>query len=90
MHGDAETQRRGLMAIANIMQSSNKLCSEIVSSEVFRVLVAITKLGGVNQERAGSTEQAKRALQAAEKFGLIKATDRELYERANNLTTISE
>ncbi|EGT47902.1 hypothetical protein CAEBREN_14621 [Caenorhabditis brenneri] len=90
MHEDAETQRRGLMGIANIMQASNKLCSEIVSSEVFRVLVAVTKLGGINQERAGSTEQAKRALDAAEKFGLIKATDRELYERANQISTIQE
>ncbi|CAI2349049.1 unnamed protein product [Caenorhabditis sp. 36 PRJEB53466] len=90
MHEDAETQRRGLMGIANIMLSSNKLCSEIVSSEVFRVLVAVTKLGSINHDRAGSTEQAKRALAAAEKFGLIRATDRELYERQTNLTTIQE
>ncbi|CCD69153.1 UNC-45/Cro1/She4 central domain-containing protein [Caenorhabditis elegans] len=90
MHEDAETQRRGLMGIANIMHSSNKLCSEIVSSEVFRVLVAVTKLGTINQERAGSTEQAKRGLEAAEKFGLIKATDREIYERENQMSTIQE
>uniref|UniRef100_A0A0K0D7Q7 UNC45-central domain-containing protein n=1 Tax=Angiostrongylus cantonensis TaxID=6313 RepID=A0A0K0D7Q7_ANGCA len=31
MHEDAEAQERGLMAIANIMESDEKLCSEIIS-----------------------------------------------------------
>ncbi|CAB3403390.1 unnamed protein product [Caenorhabditis bovis] len=90
MHEDVETQRRGLMGIANIMVTNEKLCAEIVASEIFRILVAVTKLGSMNQERAGATEQAKRGLDAAEKFGLIKATDREMYERANNMSTIRE
>ncbi|CAO4368105.1 unnamed protein product [Caenorhabditis nigoni] len=90
MHEDAETQRRGLMGIANIMASSEKACSEIVASEVFRVLVAVTKLGSINQERAGSTGQAKRAIDAAEKFGLVKPSDREMYERDTKMSTIQE
>ncbi|CAI5445814.1 unnamed protein product [Caenorhabditis angaria] len=90
MHEDPETQKRGLMGIANVMHSSEKLCSEIVASEVFRVLVAVTKLGAINQDRTGATEQAKRGLEAAEKFGLIRATEREMYERATNLNTIAE
>ncbi|CAI4222179.1 unnamed protein product [Auanema sp. JU1783] len=90
MHEDPEVQRRGIMGIANIMKSSEKNCSEIVASEIFRILVAVSKLGAKNQERLGSTEQASIALEAAEKFGLIKATDREMFERANNLSTISE
>ncbi|KAK6741990.1 hypothetical protein RB195_009704 [Necator americanus] len=90
MHEDPEAQRRGLMGIANIMESDEKLCSEIVASEVFRVLVAIAKLGAKNEARKGSTEQAKRGLAAAEKFGIIKPTDREMYERANQVSTIPE
>ncbi|RCN35472.1 tetratricopeptide repeat protein [Ancylostoma caninum] len=90
MHEDPEAQRRGLMGIANIMESDEKLCAEIVASEVFRVLVAITKLGPKNEARKGATEQAKRGLAAAEKFGIIKPTDREMYERTNQVSTIRE
>lgn len=72
------------MGIANIMESDEKLCAEVVAvsiaffsfgifflrccplhptvasefqSEVFRVLVAITKLGANNEARKGATEQ---------------------------------
>ncbi|KJH40865.1 tetratricopeptide repeat protein [Dictyocaulus viviparus] len=90
MHNDAESQQRGLMAIANIMESDEKLCSEIVATEVFRVLVAVAKLGIGNKERKGAIEQARRGLAAAEKFGIIKPTDRELYERTKKISTISE
>ncbi|RCN29940.1 tetratricopeptide repeat protein [Ancylostoma caninum] len=90
MHEDPEAQRRGLMGIANIMESDEKLCAEIVASEVFRVLVAITKLGPKNEARKGATEQAKRGLAAAEKFGIIRPTDREMYERTNQVSTIRE
>lgn len=90
MHEDPEAQRRGLMGIANIMESDEKLCSEVVASEVFRVLVAITKLGASNEARKGATEQAKRALAAAEKLGIIRPTDRELYERTAKVSTIPE
>ncbi|KAL6727889.1 hypothetical protein Aduo_009727 [Ancylostoma duodenale] len=90
MHEDPEAQRRGLMGIANIMESDEKLCAEVVASEVFRVLVAITKLGPKNEARKGATEQAKRGLAAAEKFGIIRPTDREMYERTNQVSTIRE
>ncbi|PIO77194.1 tetratricopeptide repeat protein [Teladorsagia circumcincta] len=90
MHEDPETQRRGLLGFANIMESDEKLCSEIVASELFRVLVAIAKLGAANESRKGAAEQAKRALAAAEKFGIIRPTDRELYERTNKVSTIAE
>ncbi|KAK6061899.1 hypothetical protein COOONC_00437, partial [Cooperia oncophora] len=90
MHEDPETQKQGLLGIANIMESDEKLCSEIVASEIFRVLVAIAKLGAVNKSRKGAAVQAKRALAAAEKFGIIRPTDRELYERTNKVSTIPE
>lgn len=55
---------------------------------MFRVLVAITKLN--NEGREGSRKEAQRALDAAEKLGLIKPTDRQLYERQKGLSTVSE
>ncbi|XGW05824.1 hypothetical protein V3C99_016297 [Haemonchus contortus] len=90
MHEDPEAQRRGLIGIANIMESDEKLCSEVVAAELFRVLVAIAKLGAANESRKGAAEQAKRALAAAEKFGIIRPTNRELYERTNKVSTIPE
>ncbi|KAI1716556.1 myosin-binding striated muscle assembly central domain-containing protein [Ditylenchus destructor] len=88
MSENPEIQRRCLMGIANMVESSEKVASEIMASDVFRVLVAITKLD--NKERKGAQEQAKRALDAAEKLGVIKATDRELHERKIKLATVNE
>ncbi|CAJ0956400.1 unnamed protein product, partial [Mesorhabditis belari] len=90
MHEDPEIQRRCLIGIRNIMQSDKALCAEIVASEIFRVLIAITKLGKNNADRLGSVEEAKKALQVAEEFDFIKATDREMFERVNNLNTVEE
>ncbi|WKY17126.1 hypothetical protein Q1695_001614 [Nippostrongylus brasiliensis] len=90
MHEDVEAQRRGLIGIANIMESDEKLCSEIIASDIFRVLVAVAKLGASNAARKGAAEQARRGLAAAEKFGIIRPTDRELFERTSNISTIPE
>jgi len=85
----AEVQRRCLMAIANMIESDEKVAAQIIASEVFAVLVAITKLQG-DQSREGSQKEARRALAAAQKHSLIVPTDRELYERNNNLSTLVE
>ncbi|GMR33986.1 hypothetical protein PMAYCL1PPCAC_04181 [Pristionchus mayeri] len=90
MHEDPETQRRGLMAMANLMERDEKMCAEIVACELFRVLVAITKLGEMNAQRKQSMEEAKRCLKAAEDKGFIKASDREMYERTNQMSTVVE
>ncbi|GMT34769.1 hypothetical protein PFISCL1PPCAC_26066, partial [Pristionchus fissidentatus] len=90
MHEDPETQRRGLMAMANLMERDEKMCAEIVACELFRVMVAITKLGRMNDQRKQSMEEAKRCLAAAEAKGLITATEREMYERTNNMSTVVE
>ncbi|KAH7728119.1 UNC-4 protein5 protein [Aphelenchoides avenae] len=88
MSEDPEVQRRCLIGIANMVELDEKVASELIASEVFRVLVAITKLK--NEGREGSRKEAQRALDAAEKWGLIKPTDRQLYERQNNLATVPE
>lgn len=88
MSENPEIQRRCLMGIANMVEADEKIAAEIMATEVFQVLVAITKLN--NNEREESQKEAQRALSAAEKFGLIKPTDRQLYELQNNLTTVQE
>lgn len=60
----------------------------LFQSEVFRVLVAITKLK--NKERVGAQKEAQRALDAAVKWGIIKPSEREIYEKSTGISTIPE
>uniref|UniRef100_F1KS65 Protein unc-45 A n=1 Tax=Ascaris suum TaxID=6253 RepID=F1KS65_ASCSU len=83
-----EIQRRGLMGVANMVESCEKVACEIIASEVFRVLVAITKLK--NKERVGAQKEAQRALDAAVKWGIIKPSEREIYEKSTGISTIPE
>lgn len=56
---------------------------------MLRVLVAITKLK--NDQRIEGQKEAARALKAAEeKWNLIRPTDRQLFERNTNLSTVQE
>jgi hypothetical protein len=52
--------------------------------------VAITKFKDVSNDRDGAVKEAQRALDAAERFGVIKPTDRQLYEKKNKLSTVPE
>jgi len=91
MMENAEVQRRCLMGIANMIESDESVAARIIQTDVFRVLVAITKLKqDPTNARPDVQTQAKRALDAAVKFGLIAATDREVYERTHNVSTIRE
>ncbi|VDN01183.1 unnamed protein product [Thelazia callipaeda] len=85
---NVEIQRRGLIAIANMVQSSEKVASEIIATEIFRLLVAITKLN--DKERTSAQKEARRALDAAVKWGIISPTDREIYEQKTGISTIRE
>ncbi|VDK79074.1 unnamed protein product [Gongylonema pulchrum] len=76
------------MAIANMVESCEKVASEIVASEIFRVLVAITKLK--NKDRSPAKKEAQRALDAAVKWGIIRPTDREIYEQNTGISTVPE
>ncbi|VDN29363.1 unnamed protein product [Gongylonema pulchrum] len=88
MSENTEVQRRGLMAIANMVESCEKVASEVVASEIFRVLVAITKLK--NKDRSPAKKEAQRALDAAVKWGIIRPTDREIYEQNTGISTVPE
>uniref|UniRef100_A0A915Q3F6 Protein unc-45 homolog B n=1 Tax=Setaria digitata TaxID=48799 RepID=A0A915Q3F6_9BILA len=88
MSENVEIQRRGLIGIANMMQSSEKVASEIVASELFRILVAITKLK--TKERELAQKEARRALDAAVNWGIIRPTDREIYEQNTGISTVRE
>uniref|UniRef100_A0A914MDV7 UNC-45/Cro1/She4 central domain-containing protein n=1 Tax=Meloidogyne incognita TaxID=6306 RepID=A0A914MDV7_MELIC len=82
-----ELQRRGLIGIANMVEYGGEMvASEIMASEIFRVLVAITKLeGDAAAGREEARKEAQRALDAAQKLGLITPTDRQLYERMEKI-----
>uniref|UniRef100_A0A0N5AQ81 Protein unc-45 homolog B n=1 Tax=Syphacia muris TaxID=451379 RepID=A0A0N5AQ81_9BILA len=83
-----EVQRRGLLGIKNMILSSEKVASEIISSEVFRRLQAVAKLNNTSHE--ASKKVAQESLEAAEKWGLIQPTERELYERRTGMSTVTE
>ncbi|KAL7071749.1 hypothetical protein ACQ4LE_009377 [Meloidogyne hapla] len=82
-----ELQRRGLIGIANMIEYGGEMvASEIIGSEIFRVLVAITKLeGDAAIGREGACKEAQRALDCAQNFGLIAPTDRQLYEKTEKI-----
>nr|CAD2167194.1 unnamed protein product [Meloidogyne enterolobii] len=82
-----ELQRRGLIGIANMVEYGGEMvASEIMGSKIFRVLVAITKLeGDAAAGREEARKEAQRALDAAQKLGLITPTDRQLYERMEKI-----
>lgn len=89
MAENAEVQRRCLIGIANMVEFGGEaVASQIMASEIFRVLVAITKLG--NNDREAAQKEAQRALDSAEKQGLIRKTERQLYEQKTKLSTVPE
>uniref|UniRef100_A0AC34R7E1 UNC-45/Cro1/She4 central domain-containing protein n=1 Tax=Panagrolaimus sp. JU765 TaxID=591449 RepID=A0AC34R7E1_9BILA len=89
MAENPEVQRRALMGIANMVESDEKVASQIIATDIFRVLIAITKLN--NKERIGGQQEAERALKAAEeKWKIIKATDRQLFEKKTKISTVTE
>jgi len=55
------------------MEADESVCKAIVNSQLFEVLLAITKLQG--DIHKGSVECAESALKAAAKFGLAQAVD---------------
>lgn len=59
-----------------------------LQSEIFRILIAITKFK--NKDRELAQKEAQRAIDAATKWGIIRPTDRELYERSTGISTVPE
>lgn len=52
--------------------------------------MAITKFKDKTTNRDGAIKEAQRALDAAERFGVIKPTDRQLFENKTALATVNE
>uniref|UniRef100_A0A5S6R3A2 TPR_REGION domain-containing protein n=1 Tax=Trichuris muris TaxID=70415 RepID=A0A5S6R3A2_TRIMR len=86
MHAHEEVQRRSLLCLLNMMNSSYDVAAKIVQSELFEVLVAISKLQ--DGKRSKCMQLAQDALKVAERKKLIKPTDRELYERDTGKSTL--
>ena len=66
-----DIQHRATHLVSNMMRSSKDATQEVVSSQLFEVLMAITKLEG--EQHQGSKECAEAALKTAAKHGLAKA-----------------
>ncbi|KFD55832.1 hypothetical protein M513_03271 [Trichuris suis] len=86
MHVNKEVQRRSLLCLLNMMNSCYDVAAKIVQSELFEVLVAISKLQDSN--RAECLQLARECLKVAEHKKLILPTDRELYERDTGKSTV--
>uniref|UniRef100_A0A915J2I0 UNC-45/Cro1/She4 central domain-containing protein n=1 Tax=Romanomermis culicivorax TaxID=13658 RepID=A0A915J2I0_ROMCU len=85
---DTIIQQRGVAALANILESSIDVAASIVRTDLIDYLIVISKLE--DKKRLESKKEALRAVQAAEKWELIKPSERELYERKHNISTIPE
>jgi len=85
-----EVQRRCIMAIANIVEKSEENASKIMATEIFRILVAVTKFKDKTNDRDGAIKEAQRALDAAGRFNVIKPTDRQFIDQKTNLSTVPE
>lgn len=67
----ADIQHRATHLVCNMMESSKDVTQEIVSSQLFEILMAITKLEG--EQNQGSRTCAEAALKTAAKHGFAKA-----------------
>ena len=66
-------QHRATHLLAAMMETSDSVAKEVVSSQMFEVLMAITKLEG--DQHKGSVECAQHALECAAKLGLVQSTN---------------
>ncbi|KAK0423976.1 hypothetical protein QR680_008441 [Steinernema hermaphroditum] len=83
-----EIQKRCMQGVANMVASCEKVASEMMKTDIFHVLIAISKHSEKGREEA--QKEAKRALEAAVKFGVIAPTDRQLFEEKHKISTIKE
>jgi len=83
---DKEIQERALLAVFNMMSSDVNVAARIMQTDLFEILMAISKMN--DPERTKAQELAGQTLKEAEKWELIKPTDRELYERKTGKLTV--
>jgi len=72
--------------VANMIESDYDVAARIIQTELLEYLIVIAKLDDKSREKARL--ESKRAIEAAEKWQLIKASDRELFERSTNVSTL--
>ncbi|ESP02238.1 hypothetical protein LOTGIDRAFT_224978 [Lottia gigantea] len=67
---DLDIQHRGCYIAYNMVNSSQKIAEKIFESQLFEIMMAVTKLE--QQERARSKELCEDALQKAVEYGMVK------------------
>lgn len=63
-------RHRATHLLAAVMTTSKDISDQVVASQLFEVLMAISKVGG--EENEGARTCAQSALEAAAKHGLVK------------------
>ena len=64
-------RHRATHLLCNLMSCNKEFCEQVVSSQLFDVLMAVSTVEG--EEHAGAKECAVAALEAAAKHGLAKS-----------------
>ncbi|KRZ72372.1 Protein unc-45 -like protein A [Trichinella papuae] len=88
MHENEQLQLNAIGCVKNLMNSGQEAAAQVVSSELFEILVAICKLPKSNREKAVSL--AYETLKLAVAYDLVKPTSRELYEQLTGKPTMVE
>ncbi|KRX54418.1 Protein unc-45 -like protein A, partial [Trichinella sp. T9] len=88
MHENEQLQLNAIACVKNLMSSGKEAAAQVVSSELFEILVAICKLPKSNREKAAAL--AYETLKLAVTYDLVKPTSRELYEQLTGKPTMVE
>ncbi|KRX48325.1 E3 ubiquitin-protein ligase UBR5 [Trichinella murrelli] len=88
MHENEQLQLNAIACVKNLMSSGKEAAAQVVSSELFEILVAICKLPKSNREKAAAL--AYETLKLAVTYDLVKPTSRELYEQLTGKQTMVE
>ncbi|KRY66835.1 E3 ubiquitin-protein ligase UBR5, partial [Trichinella pseudospiralis] len=88
MHENEQLQLNAIACVKNLMNSGQEAAAQVVSSELFEILVAICKLPKSNREKAVTL--AYETLKLAVTYDLVKPTSRELYEQLTGKPTMVE
>ncbi|KRY34639.1 Protein unc-45 -like protein A, partial [Trichinella spiralis] len=88
MHENEQLQLNAIACVKNLMSSGKEAAAQVVSSELFEILVAICKLPKSNREKAATL--AYETLKLAVTYDLVKPTSRELYEQLTGKPTMVE
>ncbi|OUC41624.1 tetratricopeptide repeat protein [Trichinella nativa] len=84
MHENEQLQLNAIACVKNLMSSGKEAAAQVVSSELFEILVAICKLPKSNREKAAAL--AYETLKLAVTYDLVKPTSHTVFEMVEHRT----